>query len=503
MARREQISRARFTAGLALVMGLGLGLVGCWDTKANSLYCDGVAATCQHAAGRPYCNIARHECEAADGSVGDLLAVDSAAGCADDSGCTSAATPVCDKASHTCRACQAGSPSADCAGAAGKPVCSTSGACVECASNGDCAAQGKSCELTTFTCVACNANIECASGACRADHVCAAASDLVYVDNKNGACSGTSHAGTAGDPYCQVNDAFAATGGTILVAGSGTQYGSISITTPVTKAIVGPGRDATPAATFFTITKPGMIVSVTTGSADVSGTGIVLNGSSSGAGAAGLLGFGSGATVKLALTRSLITSSGGDGVDSTGCAITLDANEITSNHGGGVKLSGGTYTVTNNIIAGNGNTLSGGVPGFSADTAAGAAGVGFAFNTVTKNMTSAGVGGIDCSVLPHTITASIVTGNTTVGGTQFASACTFTNVVAGSIETSPAMGLVKLDPTYVSTSNFRLDMTAGPAATANNACCVDQLATGATDHDIDSNRRPVRVKWDIGAFEAP
>ena len=159
--------------------------------------------------------------------------------------------------------------------------------------------------------------------------------------------------------------------------------------------------------------------------------------------------------------------------------------------------------MTNNIIAGNGNTLSGGVPGFSADTAAGAAGVGFAFNTVTKNMTSVGVAGLDCSVISHTITASIVTGNTTAGGTQFANACTFTNVVAGSIDTSSATGLVKLDPTYVSTSNFRLDMTAGPAATANNACCVDQLATGATDHDVDSNRRPVRAKWDIGAFEAP
>ena len=212
-----------------------------------------------------------------------------------------------------------------------------------------------------------------------------------------------------------------------------------------------------------------------------------------------------GTTATLVIARSRIKGSGGDGVDSTRCAITLDANEVISNQGGGVKLSGGTYTVTNNLIALNGNQGSAGVPGFLVDTAAVAAGPGFAFNTVAKNQVSAGAGGIDCSVVSHAITASIVTGNTTAssGSSQFANACTFTSVVAGSTEVSTATGLSKLDPVYVSTANFRLDMTAGDAATANNACCVDQLTSGATDHDVDSTRRPIRGKWDIGAFEAP
>ncbi|MEO6952387.1 MAG: right-handed parallel beta-helix repeat-containing protein [Polyangia bacterium] len=461
-------------AGLSLV----LGLAGCWDTKPNPLYCDGVTLTCQSAGGRPYCDVVRHECEATppDGSVGDLAGVDSAAGCADGSACTSA----------------------------DKPVCGASGACVECASNVDCAAQGKSCDPGTFTCVACNANADCSSGACRADHVCAAASDIVYVDNKNGACTGTSHAGTSADPYCQVGDAFAATGSTIVVAGSTKNYESIALSSATTKAVVGPGRDTTPTATFFTDAKPGLAVTLSSGAADVSATGIVLTGSSSGAGAPGLSGLASaGATARLTLTRSLITSSGGDGVDATGCAVTLDANEITSNHGGGIKLAGGTYTVTNNIIAANGNVTTGTVPGFVAATDAAAAGAGFAFNTVAKNLVSGGAGGIDCSLASHAITASIVTGNTTASATQFSGACAFTNVVAGSSEGSMATGLTRLDPAYVSTSNFRLDMTAGAPATANNQCCVDQLTSGGTDHDVDSKARPVRAKWDLGAFEAP
>ena len=55
----------------------------------------------------------------------------------------------------------------------------------------------------------------------------------------------------------------------------------------------------------------------------------------------------------------------------------------------------------------------------------------------------------------------------------------------------------------MSTSNFRPDMTPGPAKTTNEACCVDQLTSGSSDHDVDSAARPIRTKWDIGAFEAP
>ena len=91
--------------------------------------------------------------------------------------------------------------------------------------------------------------------------------------------------------------------------------------------------------------------------------------------------------------------------------------------------------------------------------------------------------------------------NTPVGGSQFKGPCTLTQVVAGTAEM--AAGVIKANPAFVSTSDFRLDTTPGAALTANQACCIDKIDSGTTDHDVDGTHRPIRAKWDIGAFEAP
>jgi hypothetical protein len=364
-------------------------------------------------------------------------------------------------------------------------------------SHADCAAAGKSCDSDTLTCVPCQQNSDCASGACRADHVCAAAGDLVYVDNSDGTCSGA-HTGTAADPFCQVAPALAATGSTILVAGSSVDYDAIAVSSALNKAIVGPGRGATQVARFAQSTKSGASINLATGSATISIAGVVLSGSTGGVNAPGVAcTLTPGATIALSVTRSRIASSGAHGIDSNGCAITLDANDITQNVGGGIKINGGSYTVTNNLIGANGNNSTATVPGFTVDASATGT---FSFNTVAKNQVAAGVAGIDCSAASHALSSSIVFGNTTAAGSQFAGACTYADVVAG--VTEGATGPTKLDPAFVSTSDYRLDVTAGAAKTANDACCIDKLAAGP-DHDVDGKHRPVRAAWDIGAFEAP
>src|SRR5437763_865037 len=80
---------------------------------------------------------------------GDLASPpDLATSCSDSTGCTIATSPVCDGASHTCRACATG----DCAGVS--PLCAPSGACVACLGEAQCAAQALVCSPAGL-CVAC------------------------------------------------------------------------------------------------------------------------------------------------------------------------------------------------------------------------------------------------------------------------------------------------------------------------------------------------------------
>jgi hypothetical protein len=495
--KEDVTTRARVAPAALIACCIGALVVSaCWKTKRNPLYCDGTAAY-KCAAGLS-CNPMTFACEEPlDGSMGDLEP-DLAHACTGNASCTVATAPICDDVTKVCRPCTTGSN--DCATMTTAPVCH-GGACVECASDADCAMQGKHCETTTFTCVPCNSNMDCASGACRADQSCALVTDIVYVDNKNGACTGT-HAGTKTDPYCDITTALASTSSTILVAGSTTPYSSISVTTAVTKSIVGPGKKAMPPATFGSTSENGVFFSIGSGTSSLSLAGVALTGSNTGTISAGVVcSAPSSATASLTIARSLIVGSGADGVDSTKCILTLDANEITKNQGGGVSVTGGTYTITNNIISGNGNNTAATVPGFLTDTTATGS---FAFNTVAYNQVTGttAVSGINCSTTDHAISSSIVYNNTPlVAGTQFANACTLTNVVVGMTDTVTSAGAIKLNPALISAANVRLDVSNTANTTTNDMCCIDRLTSGP-DHDVDQTHRPINVKWDIGAFEA-
>lgn len=482
--------------GVAIAAIVGMSLVGCWKTKRNPLYCDGAELRCEDPA-LPFCDMVLHECVASapDGSVGDDMEVpDLAPMCTGNAMCTSPTEPVCK--AGTCSKCAA---PADCTTITGKPVCAPSGACAECVAASDCAAVGKACNTTTNTCVACKANSECASGACRADGVCAQATDIVYVDNKNPNCPGM-RAGTSADPFCQVAEALNSPLSTIFVVGSGTEYNAIAVTTALDKHIVGPGRDAATQAKFSQAALPALEVSPSAGTAKLSAAGIVLIGAVA-TPKPGLRCVPSGSGVaQVSVVRSVIRDSGGTAVESSNCALTLDADDIYNNSLGGIAIAGSTYTISNSLIWHNGHGINPTTPGLRLDSAA----TGLAaFNTIADNRYVGNPSGVDCGGAAHAIVASIVVQNIAPAGTQFAGTCTFTDVVVGTTET--AANTSKLDPAFVSTSNFRLDMTAGTAKTANEACCVNKLTTGTTDHDVDHNPRPRPAggNWDIGAFEAP
>ena len=105
-------------------------------------------------------------------------------------------------------------------------------------------------------------------------------------------------------------------------------------------------------------------------------------------------------TVKLTILNSTIQMSGKEGVTSSGCTLTLDADIISSNANEGVKLASSMFVLTNNnIVNTNGGTS--GLPGVNI-TDASSTGT-FAFNTVAANGGANTVaGGIAC---PSTGTA--------------------------------------------------------------------------------------------------
>jgi hypothetical protein len=419
--------------------------------------------------------------------------------CSDDSACP-AALPVCAPAGQ-CVACQLGSNAPCATHHAATPLCGPSGACVECLSKDDCAAKNQTCNLSSNACAPCQAHADCSSGVCKPGGSCASTAEVLYVNNNPGAGCQPGGPGTRATPFCEVQAAalaaLAATKPFVLVAGSPTPYGAVSLSSG-TLSLIGPGKAASPpaAVTPSAASTPALLLSTTSGTATVTVEGLTLTGTGGalpGPGVRCQVGVGA---ATLTVRDSKIHMSGGPGVDSNGCSITLDRNTIgPSNSGGGLVLGGSTsYTVTNNIIAGNGT----GAP--AVDIANMATGT-FAFNTVANNGgagTGSPPGGFSCGLgASKAIQHSIVVGNrlSMVGGTQFAGNCTLMNVVTG---TDSFAGATMLSPDLDAT--FRLT-----SAAANDACCIDKVPNPSTPnaaHDVDGNTRPKGAAHDIGAHEA-
>jgi hypothetical protein len=340
---------------------------------------------------------------------------------------------------------------------------------------------------------------------CKTGGVCATATEVAYVNNASATCSDLDHASTRGAPFCQIQAAATATLGKkpfVVVEGSATAYNAVNLTATVSAigplTIIGPGRSANPLATVGQDGAPGVVVSASGANATVSLDGLDIIGSNGVLKRAGISCTAPAGTSALTVRNSNIHNSGGLGVDSSGCTVTVDSNVVGPSNVGGIRVTSTAFTITNNIIAGNRN----GVVGVRIDD--NPAGSEFAFNTVVGNgaATDTLAGGIACNAAT-TIRASIVAANslTMASGTQFSGSCTLQNVVTGADSFG---GATMLTPEFAGASDFRLKT---PSA-ANTACCIDKLAAPGTpnaDHDVDRTARPKGVgamPFDVGAHEA-
>jgi hypothetical protein len=411
-----------------------------------------------------------------------------------------------------CAGCSPTGMSADCSVYSARPLCGPAGACVECLNNNDCITQQKTCDLQRHACAPCTQHSDCATGVCKPGGACAGIDEVYYVDNHN-ATVADCKAGhlnpdgkTRGTSFCDVVDALMAAMPRpyVSVTGSSQPYGALTLaatTADLTVSIIGPGKWAMPPATLSQSSTPALALSAgNSKSATVVIDGMELVGSNLG-NADGVDCAANGGSATLTIVNSSIHGSGGPGLFSNNCALTLDADLITANQGGGVSLGGATmYQLTNNFIVGNAST--------GVTFANPSAGV-FQFNTVAGNgPAGTGIyGGIDCGAgLDKRIESSIIFSNTPKSGTQIApGSCVLSAVVTGIDAANPGNS-ASPDFKNITTVPFDYHLAAGSAN--NRACCVDKVsatvdggAAALPDHDVDGSHRPKGRAWDIGAHE--
>jgi hypothetical protein len=338
---------------------------------------------------------------------------------------------------------------------------------------------------------------------CNIDGSCADPTAVLYVNNGNG-CTGSAHAGTIGDPYCQIQDAITNLGSKtiIRVFGSSMAYGALTISSG-TVSIVGPTTGMT-AKVSGTTGNPALNISGST-------TTVTLDGLEITGGAVGQDGVDcTNGSLGPAVTiyRSSLHGLGGVGVSATKCKLVMERDDVENNSGGGLSLTGVQYNITNCYIVANLSTQ----PGvFFGPNSVPIAGGGFRHNTVAGNGGIGSVGGISCQqggAGALAIENSIIWNNSKTGAgasaTQIAGNCSFNYVDTDEGTTPPPTSTNKnIQPDFVqptmpkTAADYHLN-----GRTANNlACCVDQIPSSPVTDDYDGKTRPINVKWDEGANE--
>ncbi len=119
----------------------------CATTGTNRGRCVACTRDAQCGGATPRCDTATNTC----------------VGCTSGRDCPDPSMPVCDPATHACRACSPATATADCT-EPGVRACATTGAnagrCVQCVANADC--RSGVCDAATNTCVGCASNADCA-----------------------------------------------------------------------------------------------------------------------------------------------------------------------------------------------------------------------------------------------------------------------------------------------------------------------------------------------------
>ena len=340
----------------------------------------------------------------------------------------------------------------------------------------------------TGTCQACQLHSDCPSLVCD-DYLrsgdggtCVPTSEVVYVDNRGGACGNSGSGDAPASALCTVAEALPRIDGVrkrvIRLLPSTRDYGTLAIADRDVE-IFGPagqggraqfqGGGATDAVTV-------------SGSAHV-----VLSGVDIFFGKAGLICQGNGAT-SVTLRQSSVRNCSDIGLLSSNCSLDLDRVLISDNQNGALAIGGSqSYLVTNSYIVRN-HSLA--LPAIKlSSTASGT----FRFNTVADNNSEVAAG-VECSSFGVTISDSIVFRNSRLGNSQLQN-CRLHNTAVG--RSDGALGIHE-DPMFapIGGIDYGLD---GPMM--SNSCCIDR-STNSLRTDYFGNLRPRGRASDIGAHEA-
>ncbi len=533
----------RLLGGLIVGLWAVLASAGCKE-KTES-YCCTSADDCAQIVectdpGRPVCSALRT-------CVADPMAPDGGGACDEASDCLDPGTPFCiDQACVACEAatdcradapvCQASHACGDCgaeadcsAYAPGTPHCGASGSCVACRTEvaADCDVAGATpvCDATTAACRGCGADTECSSALCdEQSGACVDETDIVYVDRTvatSGNCTSPATAcKTLGEGVAKVN------GTRVWIKVAPGSYAENLTIDGKTVKLIGPPLDAMGAPVADVIPAANGVACVAvTGDADVLLERLELHdagGSSNGDGVRCSLGAGS-VSPRLVLRDAVVFKNAAQGVEASGCEVTITRATIETNAGGGIAVSGGTLSLTrsriaenaaggvslsatdfvlvNNFIVSNGGLTStfGGV-NVNGNPPSGPTGARFVFNTVSAN--TAGntfASGVRCQVgTPLAFASNIVYANAAgLGGQVDTAGCawSYSDIGPGVVGIA-GLGNLNVDPAFVSSADgdYRLLAT---------SMCIDAADPGATSvtEDFEGDLRPRGVRADMGADE--
>jgi hypothetical protein len=516
VASASRRSHARLYIAISVVT---ISALACTTEFVKFAHCD-TDADCDQTSEYTKCDLVHHACAIPsallDMSMPDLSPI----ACTQSSQCSVPTQPICDDGTKFCRACalpDAG-VSTECTGRdASRPLCSPTGACVECLANRDCIKSGKTCDTGAGACVPCSKNADCASGICGAGGVCADPSTLVYVNKSGVSCPGGTGQGTLDDPFCTIQAGLnqGSLQGKKVVVFSGTYAENVSIQTTTTSFsvnAVGIGQPTiAPTATGAAVKLANMGMSIS-----VSLDGFVIQNATGASGVDCNGGSGTTAMTRLALVRSMVRSNAQYGIVTSKCMLSLDQTTVALNPSGGASLADSDVTIQNTVVHHNGMAASGKTYGgiFMSTTGAGSATI--VNSTVVANATAGGAladGGISCAYNVTNILNTVLHSNSGGTGEINAMACPpdHSAFVGAALAN---MGTNNIDLTTCSDTVLFVDATNNNYTPKTGAGTCSLIDTGAASHsfggtlvnapayDIAGTTRPMGGGYDIGAYES-
>ena len=379
----------------------------------------------------------------------------------------------------------------------------------QCTLDSDCAGTAATpiCDATTHTCRGCIADAECTGGVCEElAGTCVPDAQVVFLSPAPvGADAGTC---TRAKPCASFNFAFQqlSASRTVVRIGDGS-YSDGAHLSSTTGEVVLSGEDRDPAGATITSTNPGGVIQLDLG------TDAVLEGVT----IANAPGDGIFARGQLVVSRVTVTSSGGMGINVSGQTNTtlslldsriatsqlqgvysskgnvdLERDYVLGNLGGGIHVQQGTVTIVNTIVAQNGTTSSS-IGGIRLDNPFAPS---IVHDTIAYNQNSSGslsAPGLQCNS-SLTVTNLIFADNGTLGERPYSSLVAPTHSLFEGSTAPQGMGNRTGSAAFV-------DVTAGDFHILSSSAAIDAAATSSVNVDIDGDVRPYGAGPDIGADE--